>query len=301
MRDLLEELDREGVPRRGPRSEVASRPGLRAPAREEGTLDRPIIRERLGAPTGGPRPRARAGVARWGRHRLAADSVRALRAIGAFGTVGHTDLKALYTSPGRATRSIRRLESAGLLQVERFRRGRLSFRGVTLTAKGVRLLVRSIDPRDAGDRHAQTYLRGPARPSQVLHDLAVYRAARQETGRIEASGRSVRRVVTERELQARASRVMHAARTAGADGPQSRAAAAKKVGLKVVDGKLAFPDVRLETVPRDNGEGRPGSVDIELVTRNYRQASLRAKGTAGFTVYRVDDRGTVIRAAGRGG
>ena len=65
----------------------------------------------------------------------------------------------------------------------------------------------------------------------------------------------------------------------------------------MVDGKLAFPDVRLETVPRDNGEGRPGAVDIELVTRNYRQASLRAKVTAGFTVYRVDDRGTVIRAA----
>lgn len=260
-------------------------------------LDRPIIRERLGAPAGGPRPQARAGVARWGRHSLAADSVRALRAIGSFGTVGHADLKALYTSPGRATRSIRRLESAGLLQVERFRRGHLSFRGVTLTAKGVRLLVRSIDPREAGDRHAQTYLRGPARPSQILHDLAVYRAARQETGRIEASGSSVRRVVTERELQARASRVMHAARAAGADGPQARAAAAKKVGLKVVGGKLAFPDVRLETAPRDGEEGRPGSVDIELVTLNYRQASLRAKGTAGFTVYRVDDRGAVSRAA----
>ena len=238
------------------------------------------------------------GTARWGAHRLAYDSVEALRTTGAFGTLALADFKDLYETRGRARASIRELQSAGLLRVESFRRGRRTFKAVTLTGKAARLLERSIDPREPGDESAQTYERGPARPSQVVHDLAVYRAARAETRRLRGQGRSVRRVLTERRLMALASRAMHAARQDGLDSTQARPVAAKALGLAVIDGQLAFPDVRLETGRRDGGPASDSWIDLEVVTADYRQRGLQQKERAGFTVYRADAAGGITRLRG---
>ncbi len=299
MRDLLaprrgrSPRDRENVHQRGPRMASAARAVHSRP-------DRPVRRETLGPATGLGGSRAGLGMARWGRHRLAADSVEALRATGSFGTVELSDLGRAFPSARRARRAIRDLQASGLLRLERFRRGRRKVTAVTLTPKGARLMERSVDPREKGDERAQIYARGPARPAQVLHDIAVYRAACQETRRIRAGGRRVRRVVTERQLQAQAARLMHAARARGSDSSAARTATAEKLGLTLVDGKLAFPDLRLETLPRDGSADREDWVDLELVTPDYRDASMRAKSRAGFTVYRVDGAGRVTRSSGKG-
>ena len=300
MRDLLSELTRESAPRRRKRTLEDRRPRERKRSEVPSIELNRVVRERLGPSRPASKPRPGGGVARWGEYRLAADSVEALRVTGAFGTVGLRDLEELYTSPGRARRSVRELQAAGLLRIERFRRGQRSLRAVTLTRRGVRLLKLAIDPRDKHDVGAQAYLGGPARPSQVQHDVAVYRAAREETRRVEASGGRVRRVVTEGELQAQASRAMHEARSKGSGLQRARRLAAAKVDLRMVNGRLAFPDVRLETAGRDGCRDTARHIDVEVVTRDYRQASLRAKGSAGFVVYRAAADGSVSRTPGIG-
>ncbi len=238
--------------------------------------------------------RAGRGVARWGRHRLAADSVEALRAVGIYGAVEAGDLNGVFESGRRARRAVAELERAGLLRTERFRRGRLSLEVATLTQSGKRLMERSVDPREPGDGDAQAYHAGPARSAQVLHDIAVYRAGRKEAGAIRASGGRVLRVRTDEELQRIAKRIADRAKRDGAPAAEARAQAAAELDLAVVVGKLAFPDARIEyeTSPSAGSGGR-GSIDVEVTTSHYRDSALRAKSDAGFQLYAMDADGQV--------
>jgi hypothetical protein len=52
-------------------------------------------------------------------------------------------------------------------------------------------------------------------------------------------------------------------------------------GLKVVNGRVALPDLRIEY----EIQGQRAWVDLELATHNYRGAHLRSKAGAGFKVY----------------
>lgn len=253
-------------------------------------IDRNVLRDTLG----GERGKCGRALAQWGRHRLAADSVEALRTAGIFGTVEVADLTDLFDSAGRAKRSIHDLERAGLLRVERFQRGSRRIDAVSPTSRGRRLLERSIDPRDRGDEEPQAYLSGPARAAQVLHDTAVYRAARCEMRRIEAEGGQVRRVRTERQLRRIAMRRMDAGRRSGEDDREARAAAAGQLQLAINDGKLSFPDVRVEW-ERPSAGAEAGFVDIEVTTADYRRSSLSAKAVAGYQIYRMAADGRVSR------
>ena len=136
----------------------------------------------------GHRDRAGRGVAVWGRHRLAADSVEALRTVGIFQVARCDDLADSFSSRRRARSALRNLESSGLLRIERFQRGRVRIETASLTRSGKRVLTRHVDPRHADDDGAQAYRTGPACEAQVLHDTAVYRAARLEIQAIMARG-----------------------------------------------------------------------------------------------------------------
>lgn len=253
-------------------------------------IGRQVLRDTLG---GGSGKRGRA-LAQWGRHRLEADSVEALRTAGIFGTVELSDLAELFDSAGRAKRSFQELERDGLLRVERFQRGSRRIDAVSLSGRGRRLLERGIDPRERGDEESQAYLSGPARAAQVLHDTAVYRAARCEMQRLAAEGGEVRRIRTERQLRRIALRRMDAGRRSGEDTTQARQAAAGQLQLAVTDGRLSFPDVRIEW-ERPAAGGEAGFVDIEVTTADYRESSLSAKAVAGYQIYRMAADGRVIR------
>ena len=255
-----------------------------------GDIGRQVLRDTLG---GGRGKRGRA-LAQWGRHRLAADSVEALRTAGIFGTVELSDLAELFDSAKRARRSFQELERDGLWRVERFQRGGRRIDAVSLSGRGRQLLERTIDPRERGDEEHQAYLSGPARAAQVLHDTAVYRAARCEMRRLAAEGAEVRRVRTERQLQRIALRRMDAGRRSGEDHREVRQAAAGQLQLAVIDGRLSFPDVRIEW-ERPGAVGEAGFVDIEVTTADYRQSSLSAKAVAGYQVYRMAADGRVSR------
>ena len=242
-------------------------------------------------PLGRPE-RAGRGTAQWGRHRLAADSVEALRTVGTFGTVDAADLRGGFASARRAGRAVAELERAGLLRLERFRRGRRVIDAATLTSSGKRLLERNVDPREPGDGNAQGYRAGPARAAQVLHDAAVYKAARHACAEIEERGGSVRRVRTDEDLQRAARRVADRERQSGASREAAREAAASALDLSAQGGKLSFPDVRIEYDAPGAGPGG-AFVDVEVATADYRACALQTKAAAGFRIYRMDGAGRV--------
>ena len=258
-------------------------------------VPREIRREVLRGTVGnGRRGRGRA-MAQWGRFRLAADSVEALRTTGIFGTVELSDMTDLFESAGRAKRSVQELERDNLLRVERFQRGRRRIEAVTLTSPGRRLLERCIDPREKGNEEAQAYLSGCARSAQVLHDTAVYRAARCEMRRISAEGGVIRRIRTERQLRRIALCRVDAAKRKGEECCKARAAAAAELRLTVADGKLSFPDVRIEWERPAARGSESDFADIEVTTADYRERSLSAKSAAGYQIYEMAADGRVSR------
>ena len=243
----------------------------------------------------GHRYRAGRGVALWGRHRLAADCVEALRTVGIFQVVRCDDLADSFSSRKRARSALRNLETRGLLRIERFRRGRLRIEVASLTQSGKRVLTRHVDPRDANDDEAQTFRTGPACESQVLHDTAVYRAARLEIQAIVARGGRILRVRTDADLQRLASRHFARARRNGDGMGNARVAAAAELGLAEHGGRLAFPDVRIEYCDPGIGGGASGSaaIDLEVTTPDYRSSALRAKAASGFRIYSMAPDGSL--------
>ena len=235
------------------------------------------------------------GISQWGRYRLASDSVAALRLVGAFGTVDVADLAGAFHSARRARGSIAELQRAGLLRVERFRRGRRVVDAATLTRAGKRLMERSVDPRTLGDENVQSYRAGPARSAQVLHDTAVFRAARRETKAIEDAGGRVRRIRTDEDLQRLAWRRIESAKRRGAKREDAQAAASAALQLSIRNGKLTFPDVRIE-FEQAAGDGAAvcAYVDVEVATPDYRGPALRAKEAAGFRVYSMHSDGSLM-------
>ncbi len=250
------------------------------------SAQRSAVREVLCETRPGRVERAGRGIAQWGRYRLAADSVEALRVAGTFGVVETGDLAATFASRRRASQAVQELEQNGLLRLERFRRGNRLLETASLTRSGKRLMERVVDPRDPRDEQAQSYRAGPARSSQVLHDTAVYRAARMEMQAIEASGGRVRRIRTDDDLRALAWRRVETAKRAGSSSEEAQAVAAASLRLTVRDGKLTLPDVRIEYAePVADGAA---FVDVEIATPDYREAGLHAKAAAGFRVYRMN-------------
>ena len=167
----------------------------------------------------------------------------------------------------------------------------------SLTNRGRRLLERAVDPRDPGDLQAQRYRSGPARSAQVLHDAAVYRAARLEMDRIDSAGRRVVRIRTDGDLRRLAVNRVERARRAGAGAEEARARASSDLGLAVRDSGFVYPDVRIE-LDRPVSAGGPAFVDVEVSTPDYRRPALEAKSAAGFRMYRIDADGMLLARGG---
>lgn len=280
-----------GSLRRGPARDGGERPRAvrrHRPRFPEATGSRPrmAVQEALcDLPAARPE-RAGRGTARYGHHRLAADSANALRMVGAFGTVSLPDFDALFESRARGGAVRRKLANKGLLQVEGFQRAGRSVEVVSLTGLGRGLLERSVDPRDPGEVGVQRYRSGPARSSQVLHDAAVYRAARLEMDRLEQAGRRVRRILTDGDLKRQLLRRARKERATGAAEAAAREEAARQTGLALRAGGAVYPDIRIEW-GRDASGTVAGHVDVEVTTEDYRAETLEAKAAAGFRMYRM--------------
>jgi hypothetical protein len=140
---------------------------------------------------------------------------------------------------------------------------------LTLTARGHEL-VRALVPEDQGIHH------GFFKPREANHDADLYLLYQKETARIEKEGGKTLRVILDYELTRKVNRdLTHF-------GTDARPEIARRHGLRVVGTKIPIPDLRIEY---ETGGGERASVNLELVTENYRGATLAEKVRAGFSLY----------------
>ena len=181
---------------------------------------------------------------------------------------------------GAMARDLRRLEHMGFVSQHRLsgRRGR-PLDVVVLTEAGKRW-AEGRPSMEAGDAR-QVLHAGLVKAREVVHEVAIYRMYQAERARLAGEGARVRRVLLDYELK----RQVFSAAGSGASRMPDRCqqqAAAGVQGLRIVDGKVAFPDLRIEY---ENAGGDLGRVDLELTTEHYKAGQLRAKAEAGFRIY----------------
>lgn len=242
--------------------------------------------ERLRVAATGPAQPHRSPAARPNRHPerrihdLSALEKQVLWEAGRFRTVAVPDLARVHYCGklGALERDLKQLLAGGLVErhtVALNGKGK-SVSVVALTGRGKRLLK-------AAAPSGQALYTGLVKPRELAHDAAIYRMYFAEAERIEADGGRVARVVLDYELKKRAYSPLAKARDLPALAYAERQQEiAREHGLEVVEARLVFPDLRIEYETRD-GEER--SIDLELATRNYRAAHIRAKAAAGFKVY----------------
>ena len=154
--------------------------------------------------------------------------------------------------------------------------------------------------RPAGRPEQRTFS-GAVKPSEIGHDVAVYRAANAAQARIEAAGGRVLRVRIDAELTGRiAARTERARQAGGRDAADlARRLAAGALGLPVEAGQVLVPDAQIEYVDTAACTGR---CNVEVASEHYRGRSIRAKARAGFALYAPTARAaSAIRRALSGG
>jgi hypothetical protein len=248
-----------------------------------GALDRarsilPIRNAELLATTG------RDTRTRVGRDALSADQRATLSEIGRFRTVGVRDLIAHQYggNRGKFDQDVRVLREAGLVErktVAHLKSGR-TYDVVVLTAKG-RRSARSAG-RLAGN--SQEFYAGLVKPTEIRHDIGIYRMYMQERAEIESAGGKVTRIVMDFEIKRR---LMSELNRHGEDtrDPRRKSAIAARNDIQIVNGRFVIPDLRVEYEGRDGATER---IDLELATGDYKPAQIAAKQAAGLKIYGPD-------------
>jgi len=150
---------------------------------------------------------------------------------------------------------------------------------VVLTRKGKELLQRC-EPETKLAR--QALYAGFVKPSEIAHDTAIYRLFQAEGARIAQEGGRITRVALDFELKKRAySPLARAKKVSDREYSRTQREVARENGLAVVDGKIRFPDLRIEY---ETARGEPDRVDLELATEHYRGDHMATKAKAGFKI-----------------
>jgi hypothetical protein len=205
--------------------------------------------------------------------------IHSLGEIGKFRVIAPADLaRFAYGGDGeRMDKDIRRLARNGLLSEKTVEVSRKkTLRIVTLTKHGHRLLKKAGQLPDE-----QVIYHGLRKPREVKHDADLYRLYQKEAAGIERGGGRLVRAILDYELKRNLNRDLALLGTEK-DNPDRKAEVAAKHGLKLVDGKIPVPDLRVEY---ETAELEPSHVDLELATRDYRPRALAAKAKAGFSLY----------------
>ncbi len=205
--------------------------------------------------------------------------MHSLKEIGKFRVIPVTDLEK-YAYGGdreRMEKDIRGLARQSLLRDQTLEISqKKTLRVVTLTKAGHRLLTKTNQVPDN-----QPVYHGLVKPREVKHDADLYRLYQREAARIERAGGRPVRVLLDYELKRN---LNHDLALLGPekDDPNAKERIAEKHGLRVVNGKIPIPDMRLEYETPDLELRR---VDLELATRDYRPRSMAEKTSAGFSLY----------------
>jgi hypothetical protein len=205
--------------------------------------------------------------------------VRTLTDLGRFRVVPADDLASFgyQGDRSRMESDIRGLTRQGLVE-QRNIEGHSSYstKVLTLTKDGHRLLERA-----QMVSHRQATYHGLVKPKEVRHDADLYRLYQKVAREVERSGGKVRRVVLDFELKKDLYQALSRVRP-DKDPTYERIFIANQFDLKVVNGKIPIPDLRIE-YEDDCREVR--RLDLEIATRDYRPQGLGEKAKAGFHMF----------------
>ena len=222
-------------------------------------------------------------------YRLNSDQSRMLQDLGAFRTITANSLrKHLYNNDDeRFRKDLRSLREHRLLTVQSSSRGNGEY--ISLTRAGKELTQSALSKGD------QAVYSGIVKKRELRHDAAIYDVYQKEATKISKAGGTPKRVVLDFELKKQVNRKL--ARIQGASPAEHerlRREIAEAHGLKIVEGKIQIPDIRIEFESRHQEQCK---VDLECVTGHYKARQIAAKQAAGFKLYNQDYRG---RSAERG-
>jgi hypothetical protein len=202
-----------------------------------------------------------------------------LTELGKFRVIATEDLRrfAYDGNQARLEQEIQNLRKQGLISEREIEaRNQLRFHVLSLTKDGRRFLEhQNRVPK------SQALNAGFLKPKELAHDVELYRLYQKVASEIERSGGTVRRVVLDYELKEELYRAL--SKMDPAKNPDyERMHVANRHGLKVVDGKIPIPDLRIEyeTEARDIEH-----IHLELATRDYRPQGMSTKARAGFHLF----------------
>lgn len=208
----------------------------------------------------------------------------ALADMGRFRIVAKDDLSGFLYEGHRdeMERDLSSLKRQGLIQSRVFEGPDGNPREMlALTKSGYRLLR---EAHALPEKQAAYY--GFVKPKEANHDADIYRVYRQEGARITRQGGTKLRVILDFELKKKLSRDF------ATFGAESREQIAARHRLRIVNGKIPLPDLRIEYETR---EGELGRVDLEVASEHYRPRQLAEKVHAGFSVYAPRSEGDRLR------
>ncbi len=212
---------------------------------------------------------------------LRPSEIRTLTEVGKFRVVGVDDLATLaYNGDRERMQSdLRNLVRQGLVE----HRGtsplkKESRRVLTLTNQGQRLIRRhGFVPED------QAIYSGLVKPKEAEHDADLYRMYHKAADEIERKGGEVLGVQLDYELKEKLYQRLGRAQARGNRETQRlKETFARDLQLPVVQGKVSFPDLRIEYGTQENEIAR---LDLKLATRHYHAGHLAEKARAGFQLY----------------
>jgi len=230
-------------------------------------------------------------------YELRDSEIHLLSEVGKFRIVGLNDLAefAYNGDRSRMERDIENLQSQGLAEVKTILGTEHNpIKVVTLTKEGNKLLRQG----EILESRQRTY-NGLKKPKEAAHDADLYRLYHKVSDEIESEGGRVVAVRLDYELKDELySRIARASKSRQESQQVVREEMAERFHLKVVDGKIPIPDLRVEYINENDGQLQRR--DLELATDHYRPRGLSEKARAGFQVYaRSEDTSRLRRVRDR--
>lgn len=217
-------------------------------------------------------------------YHLNSNQAAVLRDVGAFRTITVKSLrKHQYQGDAeRFKKDLTNLTDQRLVSVQADSKGKDRYVSLTREGKGV-------TESHLRSNSNQSVYSGIVKRRELRHDAAIYDVYQKEARKIAKSGGSPKRVVLDFELKKNINRQLAKIQyLSPAEREWQRKEIADAHELKIVNGKIQIPDVRIEYESREQEHCK---VDLECVTGHYKARQIAAKAAAGFKLYNQDYRG----------
>jgi hypothetical protein len=217
-------------------------------------------------------------------YRLNHREARMLSDIGAFRSIDKADLLRHIYKGEQATfdRDLRHLHRQSLVRIVGPKGSVTKYIVLAKPAKELTEKYLRINPR-------QQIYAGAVKIRELKHDATLYRLYDKVTTEMKELDARPLRVVLDYELKRNINKALAKTKELSWQQKEQRIREiAQEQHLKVVNGKIPLPDLRIEY---EGPDGEQDMRDLEYVTEHYRARSLAEKAAAGFTLYGDQKRG----------